>query len=175
MLGSFQHSPQFVVAWACRCGHPGDVREFEPPMRTPGGRMRMCVLLLFAAAACVGASTVHASKGIRYGIQDDAWLEFGPGTLNQRLATFKRLGVPLVRFTLHWNEIARRRPRNPTSPTDRAYDWRRPDRVLRGLRRHGLTPVVTLLGTPAWANGGRAPNFAPPRPRDFRRFVQAAA
>ena len=32
------------------------------------------------------------------------------GRSNQRLTTFKRLGVPLVRFTLHWNEIALRRP-----------------------------------------------------------------
>ena len=135
----------------------------------------MLLALLVAVLASVAASSVEASKGIRYGIQDDAWLQYGPGTLNQRLATFKRLGVPLVRFTLHWNEIARRRPRNPTSPTDRAYDWRRPDRVLRGLRRYGLTPVVTLLGTPAWANGGRGPNFAPVRPSRFGAFSRAAA
>ena len=136
--------------------------------------MRLLVLL-FAAVACIAASSAQASSGIRYGIQDDAWLEFGPGRLDQRLATFKRLGVPLVRFTLHWNEIARRRPKRPSSPWDRAYDWRRPDRVLRGLRRHGLIPVLTLVGTPAWANGGRSPKFAPPRPRDFRRFASAAA
>ena len=89
----------------------------------------------------------------------------GPGTLNQRLVTLERLGVPIVRFTLRWNQIAPRRPKNSTSPRDRAYDWRRPDRVLRGLRRHGLTPVLTLVGTPAWANGGRAPQYAPPHPR----------
>ena len=65
--------------------------------------------------------------------------------------------------------------RTPTSPSDRAYDWHRPDRVLRGLRRYGLTPVLTLVGTPAWANGGRPPNFAPPHPRDFRAFATAAA
>jgi hypothetical protein len=112
---------------------------------------------------------------VQYGIQDDAWLEFGPGTLNKRLATFKRLGAPIVRFTLHWNEIARRRPKRPKSPSDRAYDWRRPNRVLRGLRRHGLTPVLTLVGTPRWANSGRAPRFAPPHPRDFRDFAIAAA
>ena len=35
--------------------------------------------------------------------------------------------------------------------------------------------MLTLVGTPAWANGGRAPNFAPPQPRDFRRFATAAA
>src|SRR5438045_7205264 len=115
-------------------------------MRMTGGRIGVLALLL-AVAACFAASSVQAAPGIRYGIQDGAWLEFGPGTLNQRLATFKRLGVPLVRFTLHWNEIARRRPRRPTSPWDRAYDWRRPDRALLGLRRHGLTPVLTLLGT----------------------------
>jgi hypothetical protein len=133
------------------------------------------LVLLFAFAACVAASSGQASSGVQFGIQDDAWLEFGPGTLNQRLATIKRLGVPLVRFTLRWNAIARVRPKQPTSPRDRAYDWRRSDRVLLGLRRHGLTPVVTLVGTPAWANGGRAPNYAPPRPRDFRAFATAAA
>ncbi|MGZ4334777.1 MAG: hypothetical protein ACXVRJ_10975, partial [Gaiellaceae bacterium] len=142
--------------------------------RQASERLVLLVLLL-AVSVCVGASSVQASGGVRYGIQDDAWLEFGPGTLNQRLATFERLGVPLVRFTLHWNDIARRRPADPASPRDRAYDWHRPDRVLRGLRRYGLTPVITLLGTPRWANGGRPPNFAPPHPRDFRAFARAVA
>ena len=91
------------------------------------------------------------------------------------MKTFKRLGVPLVRYTVRWNDVARQRPKDATSPRDRAYDWRRPDRVLRGLRRYGLTPILTLVGTPAWANSGRAPNFAPVRPRDFHRFATAAA
>jgi hypothetical protein len=131
--------------------------------------------LLCAVAACIAAGSARASHGISFGIQDDAWLEFGRGTLNQRLATFKRLGVPLVRFTIRWDQVARRRPADPTSPRDPAYDWHRSDRVLRGLRRYGLTPVLTLVGTPAWANSGRTPNFAPPHPRDFRRFATAAA
>src|SRR3982751_4589608 len=100
-------------------------------MRTTAGRMTLFLLLL-ALAACVAAGSAQGSARVRYGIQDDAWLEFGPGTLNQRLATFKRLGVPVVRFTLPWSAIARRRPKRPTSPWDRAYDWRRSDRVLGG-------------------------------------------
>src|SRR5687767_6625666 len=142
-------------------------------MRTTAGPLTLFVLLV-ALAACVSVSSVQASTGVRYGIQDDAWLEWGPGTLDQRLRALTRLGVPLVRFTLRWNEIAPRRPKDATSPRDRAYDWRRSDRLLRGLRRHGLMPVLTLVGTQAWANGGRAPRFAPPRPRDFRRFATAA-
>ena len=46
-------------------------------MRTTAARLTLFVLL-FALAACVAASSVHASSGVRYGIQDDAWLEFGP-------------------------------------------------------------------------------------------------
>ena len=42
------------------------------------GRMTLFVLLV-AFAACVAANSVQASTGVRYGIQDDAWLEFGPG------------------------------------------------------------------------------------------------
>ena len=133
------------------------------------------LVVLLAVAAGVGAGSAQPSRAIRYGIQDDAWLQFGPGTLDQRLATFKRLGVPLVRFTLRWNEVAARRPRNPASPRDPSYDWRGPDRILRGLRRHGLTPVLTLLGTPAWANGRRPPNYAPTRPRYIRAFARPAA
>jgi hypothetical protein len=143
-------------------------------MQTVAGRI-MLLGLLFVLAACAATSSSQASSGVQFGIQDDTWLEFGPGSFDQRLATFKRLGVPLVRFTLRWNAIALRRPKDAASPTDRAYDWHRTDRVLRGLRRHGLTPVLTLVGTPAWANGGRSPSFAPPHPRDFRRFATAAA
>ena len=119
-----------------------------------GGRA-LLVAALLAVSAGVASTPSHASNGIKYGIQDDAWLEYGPGKLNDRVATLKRLGGPLVRFTVHWNVVAPKRPANPASPRDRAYDWRRADRVLLSLRRHGLTPVVTLLGTPAWANGGR--------------------
>jgi hypothetical protein len=148
------------------------MREFDASMRRSGF---VVLSLLCTLAACIAVTCAHGSARVQYGIQDDAWLEYGPGTLNQRLATFERLGVPLVRFTLHWNGVARRRPKTPTSPRDRAYDWRRPDKVLRGLRRHGLTPVLTLVGTPAWANGGRPPMYAPPHPRDFRRFAVAVA
>ena len=84
-------------------------------------------VLLAALAVCVAASSGRASSRVQFGIQDDAWLEWGPGTLNQRLTTLERLGVPIVRFTLRWNEIARHRPKNATSPRDPAYDWRRSD------------------------------------------------
>jgi hypothetical protein len=134
--------------------------------------------LLFAAAVVTllsAAQPVAASTSVRYGIQDDAWLAFGPGSLEQRLETIEALGVPLVRYTLHWDQIATARPADASAPDDPAYDWRLPDAILEGLREHGLTPVVTLLGAPPWANGGRAANYAPARGADFAAFAGAVA
>lgn len=45
----------------------------------------------------------EASRCIRYGIQDDAWLVYGEGTPDERLAEIDALGVALMRYTLPWN------------------------------------------------------------------------
>ena len=98
-----------------------------------------------------------------------------PGTLDQRLATFKRLGVPLVRFTLRWNEIARRRPKNPTSPRDRAYDWRRSG--PGSARPSPLRPDARAHARRDAGVGERRARaeVRPAAPRDFGRFATAAA
>ena len=131
-------------------------------MQTMAGR----IMLLGAAVRARGLRRRELSGSVLgRPVRDPGrhWLEFGPGKLVQRLATFKWLGVPLVRFTLRWNEIARRRPKCEGSPTGIARTTGiGPDKVMRGLRRHGLTPVLTIVGAPPWANGGRTANFAAP-------------
>jgi hypothetical protein len=133
------------------------------------------LLLVLALAACLTASTASAATTVRYGIQDDAWLEYGPGTLEQRLTTIANLGVPLVRFTLHWDQVSAKEPSDAASPDDPAYDWTQADSILDGLREHHLTPIVTLLGAPAWANGGHPANYAPTSGADFADFAHAVA
>src|SRR5712691_3686391 len=128
-----------------------------------------------SALALLAPATAAASPSVQYGIQDDAWLAYGPGSLDQRLNRLDRLGVSIVRYTLHWNEIARRRPASPASASDPAYDWGVADAVLGGLRARGIAAVVTIYGTPAWANGGRTPNWAPSSPSAIAGFARAAA
>ena len=123
-------------------------------------------ILVLACALGVIPDRANAAKGVQYGIQDDAWLEFGPGRLTDRVARLDRLGLDVVRVTLNWYRAEPRAGR---------YSWDRSDRLLRALRARGLRPVVTLWGTPGWANGGRPPNVAPRSGEDFQRFAQAAA
>lgn len=117
------------------------------------------------AFALLAAPTAVGSDYVRYGIQDDAWIANGPGTLDARLDRLDRLGVDLVRFNLHWNRIEETRG----SP-----DWQQSDAVLKGLRKRGIKALVGLVGSPRWANGGRAPNYAP-QAAHFARFARTAA
>jgi hypothetical protein len=129
----------------------------------------MRILGAVLASACafgVFAGSAHGASGVQFGIQDDAWLEFGPGQLSDRVAKIDRLGLDVVRVTLNWYRA---------EPSEGSYRWNRSDRILRALRARGLKPVVTLWGTPAWANGGGAPNIAPLRGEDFERFAYDAA
>jgi hypothetical protein len=137
-------------------------------------RLRFLLLAGALAVALVWAAPAITSSGVRFGLQDDAWLKDGPGTVEERATRLELLGVRLVRFTLNWNSIAARRPENARSPDDAAYDWRGPDLVLEALRARGIAPMLTLVGTPAWANGGKPSNVVPVTGRDFADFAFAA-
>ncbi|MGH3071699.1 MAG: hypothetical protein ACRDNB_05425 [Gaiellaceae bacterium] len=126
-------------------------------------------VVLTTLLACVLAGSVAqpagASGSVRFGIQDDAWLVHGAGTLDERLTRLQRLGVDVVRFNLQWNRIELRRGE---------YDWEDSDLVLEGLRSRRIPAVVGIVGSPSWANGGRKPNFAPGAAA-FAGFAREAA
>jgi hypothetical protein len=135
--------------------------------------MRKGVLLLAVATTLAAPATAFGAPGVRFGLQDDAWLS--GGSLETRLATLDRLGPDVVRYTLRWDQVARRRPKHATSQDDKAYDWRGPDAVLNGLRKHHIAALVTLYGAPGWANGRHAPNFVPRSRNSLAAFAVAAA
>lgn len=138
-------------------------------------------LAALAAATCaltlaaVAAPRAHAAPGVEYGLTDDAWLQDGPGTIQDRVATLQNLGVRIVRFTLHWNQIAATRPATATDPSDPAYDWTDASTVLDALHSAHIDVLLQLVGTPAWANGDRPPNYAPTSSSSFAAFATAAA
>jgi len=128
--------------------------------------MRRLVVLAALAAFFALPAAANASAYIRYGVQDDAWLEFGPGTLDSRLAHFDALGVDVVRVTIDWRA---------TEPRPGVYDWARADLLLGGLHSHGIAPLVTLYGSPRWANGGFPENYAPASTTSFAAFARTIA
>jgi hypothetical protein len=144
-------------------------------MRRHSPVVALVALATLVLIGAVATPRANAATGVKYGLTDDAWLLDGPGTLEQRLARLDLLGVRVVRFTVRWNEVAAKRPTVAKDPTDPAYDWAADDQVLDGLHAHGIDVVLQLVGTPSWANGERASNWAPLSASTFRSFATAAA
>jgi hypothetical protein len=121
-------------------------------------------LLLCCALAAIAAPTAHASRFAQFGVQDDAWLMYGAGSLDERIGTLQDLGVKVVRFTIRWDQV--QRTRTP-------IQWGVYGSTLDGLHVARIPVVVTLWASPRWANGGKAPNALPRT--GFGTFAAAAA
>src|SRR5919198_4854080 len=92
-----------------------------------------------------------------------------------RLDRLDKLGVQIVRYNLRWDHVAAKKPKSPTSTNDPSYDWTQSDIFLKGLKARGIAALVTIYGTPSWANGGHAPSWAPRSGATIAAFAHAAA
>ena len=124
------------------------------------------VVCLAGALAMTLVGSAPAAPGLQVGVGDDAWLEFGPGTLPERAKRLRELGVQVARVTFDWRRI---------EPTQGAFDWTHTEAWLEALRAEGIAPLVALWGTPGWANGGRGANVPPASAAAFAAFARAAA
>jgi hypothetical protein len=129
-----------------------------------------CLLLLAAAvpAAAVGAQRMPV------GFQDDPsfrWRDDRATNLNNATAT----GASIIRTTAYWSRIAPTRPGNATDPFDPAYHFEDIDELVRNAAFRGMTVLLTIWGTPGWANGDQGENHAPTRMSDLQGFAQALA
>ena len=134
----------------------------------------MRLALAAAVVALLIPAAAGASPSVRYGVQDDAYLSAG-SSLEPSLQTLDELGVGLVRYMVNWRQIAPVKPRHPTNPGDKAYDWSSTDAVLGALHAHKIQVLVTLYRAPAWANRGKGANVAPASRYALADFAIAVA
>jgi hypothetical protein len=139
-------------------------------------RIRLAAIIGVLCVALLAPGGASASSHIQYGVQDDAWLLYGPpDSPAQRIQTLQRLGVDLVRLTLRWDTVAPKVPATPRDPADPAYNWDLYDPMLQRLRAAHISVLISLWGTPSWANGGRGPNDIPTDATALGSFAYAAS
>ncbi len=139
---------------------------------------RVAVLAAALFGVSIWAGSASASPNVQFGLQDDAWLDGGSVAaplIEDRMLLLERMGVDAVRYTIRWDLIAATQPAHPADPSDPAYQWFRIDPVLVGLHLHKIDPLVTLWGTPGWANGHKNPNRAPLGRSALALFATAVA
>jgi hypothetical protein len=115
------------------------------------------------------AKRTSASRMV-VGFYDDAQVY---GNTVWAVTQLKSLRAGIVRTTLDWSHVAKRRPLKPADPADPAYNWTAVDKVVDETDKKGIRVLLAIYGTPRWA--GPARNRVPRRPLDLRLFATAAA
>jgi hypothetical protein len=130
--------------------------------------------LLVLLCALALAAPANASPRLYLGFLDDLSLRWD----SDRAAAFdlaRESDATVVRTVVHWNAVAAARPADAADSGDPAYDFRDVDEFVRNAQQRGLEVLLTIWGTPVWANSGRGPNVPPTSARDLEGFAQALA
>jgi hypothetical protein len=134
----------------------------------------ICLTSACALAAVLFPFTASAEPRMLVGFQDDPSLRWR----DDRAEIFdlaQQAHAGIVRTTVYWSRIAEKRPANATSPFDSVYRFDDLDEFVRNAGLHGMEVMLTIWGTPAWANGGKGQNYAPTRSTDLQNFARAVA
>lgn len=138
-------------------------------------RIQLAVVVGMLFLALIAPGGASASTHVQYGVQDDAWLLYGPEAPAKRIQILERLGVDVVRLTLRWDTVAESEPAALRDPDDPAYNWELYDPILQRLRAAHISVLLSLWGTPQWANGEQGPNYLPNNTSALASFAYAAS
>ncbi len=108
------------------------------------------------------------------GFHDDATFRWSTSAVDA-LTRVAAANASVIRTTADWRAIAPRPPAKASDSFDPAYRFGDLDDLVRNAQQKGIEIMITIWGTPAWANGGKGPNVAPTRARDLKDFGRAIA
>src|SRR5438132_5073264 len=134
------------------------------------------ILVAGLISAGATASRKHsADRSFSVGIYDDGMTLAVP---DKGFPILHNLRAQVARITLWWGGpigVAKTKPKSPANPADPAYNWSTYDRAVQDAAKYQIKVLFSIVGTPSWANGGRAARSAPTSPRDLQNFAIAAA
>jgi hypothetical protein len=84
-------------------------------------------------------------------------------------------GATVIRTTVEWSEVAPRPPVRAGDPFDPSLRLDGIDELVRNAQRLGVEVLLTVWGTPDWANGGAGRNRVPDDLGDLEAFSRALA
>ena len=138
--------------------------------------MRRTVRLVIALSVLAGvaAPASFAAERMWVGFHDDPSFRWVAGreALVQRSA---RDNATIMRLLVQWDLAAKTRPANAADPFDPAYELDDIDEAVRAAQQNDQEVILTISGTPKWANGGKNPNVMPTDVADFTAFSKAIA
>jgi len=133
---------------------------------------RLLVLSCLAAAVLVPAAA--AADRMWVGFHDDPELRYD-GSRTNAMDLARQNESTVLRTLVEWHKVAPTRPTNASDPFDPAYRFDDIDEFVRNAQQRGMEVLITLWGTPQWANGDQKPQAMPTNMADFQNFARAVA
>jgi len=136
---------------------------------------RVTQLFLFVAlAALLSPAVASAAPRMYVGFHDDPNFRYEMRRA-EMLDQARAANATIVRTLATWASIAPSRPADASDPFDSAYRFQDLDELVRSTQERDMEVLITIWGTPKWANGGKTPNYAPTRMSDLTAFARAVA
>ena len=134
----------------------------------------VAALAVSALGALLSPPAASSAPRMYVGFHDDVAFRWNPNR-TEVLDQARGANATIVRTLVDWSKTAPTRPTSPTSSFDPAYRFDDIDELVRNAQARGLEVLVTIWGTPKWANGGKTPNVVPTNARDLQNFARAIA
>ena len=138
--------------------------------------MRFIVRLIAIAclAGAVLVPTAASADRMWVGFHDDPMFRWD-GTRLDALDRARANNAAILRTIVDWSQVAPERPTQASDPFDPVYKFGDIDEFVRNAQQRGMEVVITIWGTPSWANGGQKPQAMPTNIADFQDFARAVA
>jgi len=137
--------------------------------------LRRAPLIVAVLVACVLAPVAASADRMWVGFHDDPILRWGPDRPGQMAIAHVTNNSSVVRTLVTWSASAPTKPADATNPFDPAYKFSDLDELVRNAQLQDSEVLITLWGTPKWANGNKGPNYLPNSMTDFQNFAKAVA
>ena len=132
------------------------------------------VLLLAVLLLAIPAAAAKAVVRMPVGFYDDPSFRWSTQT-PQNFTAAAAAHASIVHALVNWAAVAPTQPTNPLSGNDPAYQLSDLDAFVNLAERNDMQVLLTITGTPAWANGNQTPNHPPSNLNDLTQFAQMLA
>jgi Cellulase (glycosyl hydrolase family 5) len=132
------------------------------------------IVVPLCALAAVAVPSAFGAERMWVGFHDDPsfrWVD----NRTERIALSAQQGASIMRLLVQWNVAAPKRPAKASDPFDPAYNLSDVDEAVQMAQEEDEEVMLTISGTPSWANGGKKPNVMPRRLSDLTTFARAIA
>ena len=137
--------------------------------------MRHVPLIAAILVAAVLAPVALSADRMWIGFHDDPVLRWDADRATELDNATATNNASIVRTVVTWKDVAPTKPANAANPFDPAYKFNDIDELVRNAQVRNAEILMTIWGTPPWANGNKGPNYLPTSMSTFQSFTKALA